>query len=228
MHVKLAISCLTAIIVAFVLRDGFKYRSSERTVDVRGLSERAVKSDEARWVLGFSVSGNDLKVLNSSYKFYQKIIIEFLKKQQFTDNEIQKSAANIIDNYANQYNNQKPESRYTLKGQIIVNSKKVDLVSSATEKTDDLLAQDIAIESSERRFYFRGLNNLKPEMIKEATQNARESAQKFADDSQASIGNIKSATQGLFSITDLNDEYSSDASIEKKVRVVTQVTYFLK
>lgn len=186
---RLIIGCVAAIIVAFVLRDGFKYRVSERTVDVRGLSERTVKSDEAQWILGFSVSGNDLKVLSSSYKFYQKVITDFLKAQKFTDSEIQKSAANIIDNYAN---------------------------------------QDIAIESSERRFYFRGLNSLKPEMIKEATQNARESAQKFADDSQAALGNIKSASQGLFSITDMNGEYSSDTTIDKKVRVVTQVTYFLK
>lgn len=68
------------------------------------------------------------------------------------------------------------------------------------------------------------LNSIKPEMIAEATKNAREAAKKFADDSDSKIGKIKSARQGQFSVED-RDSYTPYI---KEVRVVTTLTYFLE
>ncbi|MFN3453704.1 MAG: SIMPL domain-containing protein [Pseudobdellovibrio sp.] len=218
------------ILTGLLLRDGLiKFRTSERTVEVRGLSERIVKSNQALWQMSFSVQGNELKSLNQNYRTYQQTIIDFLKKLKFQDTEIQKTSATIIDNFANSYGNQRPEFKYTLKGSITVLTNQVDLVAQSAEKTDDLLNLGVALESSQVQFFFTDLNKLKPEMIKEATQNARDSAQKFADDSTSHLGDIKYASQGLFSIDDAgNTEYSNNASIDKKIRVVTQITYFLK
>jgi hypothetical protein len=60
-------------------------------------------------------------------------------------------------------------------------------------------------------------------MIEEATRNARESARKFADDSDSKLGKIRRASQGQFSIED------RDASTPhiKKVRVVSTIDYYL-
>ena len=67
-------------------------------------------------------------------------------------------------------------------------------------------------------------NDIKPEMIEEATKNAREVGEKFAKDSGSRLGKIKTANQGTFSITDRD----SNTPEIKKVRVVTSVTYYLK
>ena len=72
-------------------------------------------------------------------------------------------------------------------------------------------------------FSYNGLNDIKPEMIEEATANAREAAQKFAKDSDSRLGKIKTATQGQFTITDRD----SNTPYIKNVRVVTNVVYYL-
>ena len=61
-------------------------------------------------------------------------------------------------------------------------------------------------------------------MIEEATKNAREVAEKFALDSNSKVGKIKTARQGLFTITD-RDQNSPQIKI---VRVVSSIDYFLE
>ena len=72
-------------------------------------------------------------------------------------------------------------------------------------------------------YIFSKLNDIKPEMIEEATNNAREVAQKFATDSQSRLGKIKRAYQGQFTISDRDN---NNPHI-KKVRVVSTVEYYL-
>jgi len=71
---------------------------------------------------------------------------------------------------------------------------------------------------------FNGLNEIKPAMIEEATRNARETATKFAADSASSLGKIRRASQGQFTIQD------RDASTPhiKRVRVVSTIEYYLQ
>ena len=73
------------------------------------------------------------------------------------------------------------------------------------------------------QYIFTRLNEIKPQMIAEATANARQAAQQFAEDADASVGAIRSAQQGYFSVEDL-DSYTPDI---KQVRVVTNVEYLL-
>ena len=96
-----------------------------------------------------------------------------------------------------------------------------------SEQTE-LLKQGIAITGGDYRYSvsyeFTGLNDIKPQMIEEATKNARAAAEKFAKDSDSKLGKIRNASQGQFSISnrDGNTPYI------KSVRVVTTVTYYLK
>lgn len=79
-------------------------------------------------------------------------------------------------------------------------------------------------------YSFTRLNDVKPEMVAEATKDARRSAEQFAKDSGTGVGGIKSATQGYFSI-DARDGEQSGGGIDtpfKKVRVVTTVDFYLK
>ncbi len=64
----------------------------------------------------------------------------------------------------------------------------------------DLLREGVELSGSGISFTFTKLNDLKPEMIAEATRHARRSAEQFAKDSGASVGSIKTASQGYFSV----------------------------
>lgn len=76
---------------------------------------------------------------------------------------------------------------------------------------------------SQTEYLFTRLNEVKPEMIEQATRKAREVAEKFASDSKSTLGKIRKATQGQFSISarDKNNPHI------KKVRVVSTVEYYL-
>ncbi|WP_422490326.1 hypothetical protein [Endozoicomonas sp. ALE010] len=76
---------------------------------------------------------------------------------------------------------------------------------------------------SQPEYLFTRLNDVKPEMIEEATRKAREVAEKFASDSQSELGKIKRASQGQFSISDRD---RNNPHI-KKVRVVATIEYYL-
>ncbi len=219
---------IVIIVAAFLVRDGLvKFRSSERIVEVRGLSERVVQSNSAVWIINFSSQGNELQETNDRYQKNQKILIKFFQDLGFKENEIQKSPANIQDNWANSYGDSKPQYKITIRGAVSVTTDRVLDVASAVDKTDKLIELGVVFEGSTVFYKFTDLNSIKPEMVKEATANARESATKFAEHTGASLGKIKSATQGLFSITDENSEYESSLSINKKVRVVTQVSFYI-
>jgi hypothetical protein len=80
-------------------------------------------------------------------------------------------------------------------------------------------------------YTFTKLNSIKPEMVAQATRDARKSAEQFAKDSGTDVGSIKSATQGYFEVTARDGDASGGWGISdtpfKKVRVVTTVEYYL-
>ena len=200
----------------------------ERTVSVRGLSERIVPADKVVWPLVYKEVGNDLEALASQVNNKNKIIIDYLKAKGISDDEISVSPPEIIDLQAERYVNQNIPYRYNLRTIITVSSKQVDLVRNLINEQGELLDKGVAIVSGEYDaqidYQFTGLNELKPDMIAEATRNARQAAEQFASDSDSKLGKIKTASQGQFSITS-RDQYTPYL---KNVRVVTSVVYYLE
>ena len=134
-------------------------------------------------------------------------------------------AQSIEDAYADRYRDQskRPEFRYTMTSTITVASSKVELVRNLQMEVAVLAGKEILVNSGFARYEFTGLNDIKPEMIGEATRNARQAAENFAKDSQSKIGNIREASQGVFSIEDRDD----NTPTIKKVRVVTRIDFAL-
>ncbi len=222
----LGIVCLGALLKSGIV--GFK--DSERVVTVKGLSERTVKADNVLWPLQYKIIGNDLTMLYGDMEKNNQKIITFLKNNGIADSDISIALPVVVDLYADRYvNTNDVRSRYNITATVTVTSKNVDQVLKAMNNTSTLLKDGLAISSNEYgtsaiSFTFEGLNAIKPEMIKEATQSAREAAEKFAEDSASRLGKIKMASQGQFTITDPD----KNAPYVKQVRVVTTIQYYLK
>lgn len=111
---------------------------------------------------------------------------------------------------------------------ITVATLKVDLVRTLMLRQAELLEKGIALTNDDYRFQtqfsFNGLNAIKPQMIEQATKNARQAALKFSEDSGSKLGKIRTASQGTFSISDRD----SNTPYVKIVRVVTRVDYYLR
>lgn len=206
-----------------------RFADRDRNVVVKGLSEREVMADKVIWPLAYRLAGNDLRSLYSEIERSDAVILEFLTSNGIPEDEITVSPASVTDIQAERYgyNNEDPY-RYKAVSVVTVASGKIDLVRSLMTRQGELLKKGVVIAGDDYQFQtvfsFNGLNDIKPEMVAEATKNARATAQKFAEDSGSRIGKIRSASQGQFSITD-RDQNTPHIKV---VRVVTTIEYSLK
>lgn len=200
-------------------------RAADRYVTVKGLAQREVAADWCIWPIGFNVAGNELTDVQQRVTQYQKTITDFLVSQGFERSGISRSAPRIVDSNAREYySGNRPPNRYIAESTVTLRTADVSRVRKVMEMSGTLVSAGIAMQDKYRpQYLYTALNAIKPEMIAEATVNARAAADKFAQDSGSRIGGIRKATQGLFSISD-RDTYSPDF---KKIRVVTTMEYFL-
>ena len=211
----------------FLGESAIRYKLYERSVSVKGLSEREYKADIVIWPIQYRALANDLQALYDSLEHDNKIIIDFLFEQGIEKSAITVSQAFIQDKVAQSYNNNKVAYRYTANQSITVYSKNIEKVREAMNKITQLGKKGIAFSGNEYDsrvdYIFTRLSEVKPQMIEEATNKARMVAQKFAKDSDSVLGKIKKARQGQFSISqrDKNNPHI------KKVRVVSTVEYYL-
>lgn len=212
----------------FVSRGIITFKMLNRVVDVRGLDERLVDSTEASWMITYVVQGNQLAEIYKKSSDAEKNIREFLQKLNFKDEEIILGVLNTMDMYLNNYSNNKPAFRYSGRVTLTVASKNVGQVEKAQKLSSELVAKDIQVEGNYIRYFYNDLNKIKPEMLKNASLSAREAATSFAKDTGATIGDIQKASQGLFTIDAPYSQEGQESSRQKRVRVVTQVSYYLE
>ncbi len=206
--------------------DNFSYK--DRVVTVRGLAEREVPANKVTWPIVYKVMGNDLPSLNSRIKSTNTVILDFLKTNGISDSEISVNPGRLSDLESDYYGDNKPLYRYSIKQVIVVTSEQVEKVRQLIDRQSELLNKGIAIITNEYgnaiKYEYTQLNDVKPDMITEATKNAREAGDRFAADSDSHLGKIKTASQGQFSIND-RDDYTPYI---KKIRVVSTIVYYLE
>ncbi len=202
-------------------------RKPVRTVQVKGLAERIVKSDQAIWTLNFKLVNNQLPELYQNLSQTQKKIQAFLVQEGFKAQEMNMNPVTVTDNQSVNYNQNQNLPRYSADAGLTVSTTEVDKVTRSMQKTGALVEQGIVLTTSSVLYRFNALNDIKPEMLTDATDNANEAAQSFATNSKSQLGDIRRATQGLFTISDANSNYDSGNDVMKKVRVVTTVEYNL-
>jgi len=198
--------------------------AKDRAVSVKGLATREVKADYAVWPLSFTISGNNLKGLYAREAELAKSLGEQLQAKGFTQEDIRHGKISVSDNWENYYG-QRPLNQYTLTSSVVVSTANVDLVVANQDCVNEFASEGVIIHSYDWQldYQFNGLTEIKPEMIQEATKNARVVAQKFADDAECSLGSIRHANQGQFSIE--SDQYQPWM---KHIRVVTTIDYYLR
>lgn len=218
-----------------------------RTVTVKGIAERDVKSDLGIWEINYREIGSDLVQLDAKLRHDQEVVAAFLKEQGFADNEIARANLKVEDRLANVYSQDTAQAasaqRYVVTTGTRVRSSKVDLISKSVVATEKLLQQgvplafDVSSLSPNPSYYYTGLDAVRPGMMADATKSARTVAEQFAKDADCELAGIQRASQGVFQImssdtstmsADWNSNESALGSINKKVRLVTTLDYRLR
>lgn len=215
------------IVMGFALRSGIvAFKDMDRSVTVKGLAEKEVNADKVTWPLVYKELGNDPAEMYDLLTQKNKKVLAFLKSAGIKESDISVNPPVISDRQADNYSNEIMNYRYRATSVITVTSTEVDKVRTLMRRQSELMKQGIALVSEEYGsnsvvYEFTGLNKVKPDMIEEATKNARKTAQKFADDSGSSLGEIRNAQQGQFSIEDRD----ANTPYIKRLRVVNTVEY---
>lgn len=218
-----------AAVLGYQLSDAaIRFKQLERSVTVKGLAEREYPADVVIWPIQYSLAGNDLQQLYAALDQQAESIRAFLLLGGIEAEEISFSTPTITDRLAQPYGNSSDaRMRYTAQRTVTVYSADIERVRTAMAGLSQLGRQGIVLSGQEYQsrpqYLFTRLNEVKPDMIEEATRNAREVAQKFAADSDSQLGKIRRAAQGQFSISDRD---ANNPHI-KRVRVVSTVEYYL-
>ena len=224
-----AVLAVGIVVLGLCIRSGFfSFADNARVVTVKGLAEREVKADKVIWPIVFKELGNDLPELYSRVNGKNKVVMDMLTSHGIAPSEISTSL-DVSDLQADRYSSGNNPYRYRISSVVTVNTKKVDTVLALLKEQDSLISKGVAITFSNysypsTQFEYTGLNAIKPEMIQDATRNARKAATQFAIDAESQLGKIKTANQGQFSIEDRDQ----NTPYIKKVRVVTTIQYMLE
>lgn len=210
----------------FMTGDGLvRAKMADRTVTVRGLAERDVVADLATWTLSYSATATNLADAQASVDRDTAQLEDWFADLGFPDDAVEPVAVNV----SNYTNNGVPQ--FTVRQRLSLRTTDIDMAQNAVRRQFELVRRGVVLEEgSGMTFTFTGLNEIKPDMVAEATRDARAAAEQFALDSGAEVGSIRRATQGYFEITSRDGDYGGWGVADspfKKVRVVTTVDFML-
>lgn len=223
--VALGMCCMGGSIRSGIVR----FKTLDRKVTVKGLSEREVLANKVTWPLIYKELGNDPSAMYELIEQKNQKVVSFLKAEGLGNDEISVNPPTIRDRQADNYDNEIMNYRYKAECVIIVTSTDIDKVRRLMRRQSELMKQGIALVSEEYgdnsvRYEYTGLNDIKQEMVEEAMKNAKTTAEQFARDADARLDGVITAQQGQFSI----DDRDRNTPYIKRVRVVNTVEYALK
>jgi hypothetical protein len=211
------------------------FRSADRFVSVKGIAEKEVKANLALWPLRITATANALPEAQGRIAADANTVRKFFESGGLPANAIEVQGVEATDLLAQVYRQGgPPASRYIVAQTLMVRTADVDRIVALNQRVGEIVAAGVVISAEggpQGPFYlFTRLNDIKPEMIAEATKNARAAAEQFAKDSGASVGSIRQASQGLFQILprDGAPGQMEEKQLMKTVRVVSTVDYLLR
>lgn len=212
----------------YLLGDGLtRAHEADRAVTVKGLAEKDVTADLATWTIAYSANGFDLPTVRAEIDESSKQLTDYFRSLGFTADELKPVGAGV-----NQYMNNGVNT-ITITQRMQLRTTDIAKAQKAVANQFDLVRRGVTMqEGSGMTYSFTKLNDIKPEMVAEATKDARKAAEQFAKDSGTGVGGIKSASQGYFSVSPRDGDqaqgnYGTSDTPYKKVRVVTTVEFYL-
>ncbi len=237
-NINTVIIALAVILFAFIGKSAYKYKFKEaQTIAVTGLAEKDFDSDLIVWKGNYSRTGTDLKSVYAELKGNESTIRQYLVKKGINDKDIIFSAIDInkdFDTHTDENNRSYSVfSGYTLTQTVKVESNDVDKVEAVSREVTELIENDIAFTSAAPAYYYTKLAELKLDLLSKASADAKSRAESIAKNAGAGIGNLRTASMGIFQITgkNSNEDYSYggtfNTSSRKKTASITMRSEYL-
>ncbi len=226
-----------SIVVAGLLvgRGIERFRAADRTVSVKGVAERTVQADVGLWPLRMVAADDDLEAARRKITRDRVTVQAFLAGFGLDSTSTELQGFEVTDTRANPYQTGVSARRFIITTTLMVRTGEPERIRAASQRVADLVAAGVVLSSGGPgyggpTYLFTRLNDHKPEMVAEATTNARAAAAEFARQSRSRVGGIRRASQGVFEILprDPAPGVMQEGQIQKRLRVVSTVEYMLR
>lgn len=231
-------------LLGFFIFKGLKtFSDKDRVVAVKGLAEMNITATSAFMALNFSFSGDNLQEIIKQTEAKKNAVISYLTSQGYDKKNIYVGNIDIVDKevyYTTEWQNGQQVKvkvdRYKTTQTLTIESKDIKATENkAAQIKLDLISKDLT-STVTTNYSFPELNTVKPQLIAASTKNARIAGEQFANDSKATLGKIKTASQGQITIAgkyQYDEEGGADNSTPtepylQKARVVSTIVFFLE
>jgi hypothetical protein len=234
------IAC-SVIIAGYLLASGYQNRAKvSQAISVTGSGEENFTSDLIVWRASFSKKDMVLKQAYADLNEDQKTIRKYLTSKGVKSDEIVFEAVDIQKDFNYDYdeNGQLRNTifnGYSLSQSLKIQSKNVDVVENISREVTELIDAGVELNSFAPDYYYTKLAQLKIKMIEAATKDAKNRAEKIAENAGGVLGNLKNADMGVFQITGENtqEEFSwggnyNTSSKKKTANVTIRLKYEIK
>ncbi len=238
--IAIAIASLGFVIGLAILGSAVKNRNkSDHTISVTGLGTKKFTSDLITWNGNFSRNSFELQSAYNDLASDRKVISDYLISKGIKADEMVFSAVDIqkLYNYSsdNSGNSSRTFAGYQLTQTVSLESKEVQNIENISRNITEIINRGIEFTSSPPNYFYTKLSEVKQQMIADATKDAKERAEKIAENAGAGLGNLKKATMGVIQITAPNstEEYSwggtyNTMSKEKEASITIKLEYEVK
>lgn len=229
------IAGICAIICILIFSDNlvnYKKTSGSGGLTATGSANCNFEADLIVWRGSFSSYGKSTQEAYRAIKKDAGLIRDYLVKNGVTEEEMVFSSVSISTRWEYEYNDNGDRIReyidgYDLYQNVSITSTDVDKIENISRDITGLIESNVQFVSDDPEYYYTKLDELKLQLIEEATQNAKERIDIMAEGTGANIGTLLNANLGVFQITaqNSNTEYSYggyfDTSSRNKTASIT-------
>jgi hypothetical protein len=222
---------LALVISSLVVRSTIvKVKGYGRTIRVTGAAFEPIRSDYAVWEGFVNVTSSTLEDASAKMQRDLAQVHGFLGQRGFDSSQYDVGEVRINKNFGRE----RQLLGYTLRRRVRLELPDVDRVARLAKDASSLIEKGMEFESVSPRFLFTGLDTLKIEMIRRATENAKLRAQQLAETTGRAVGAPTSAGVGVFQIRPLHSQevrgygMNDVTSIEKEIMSTVHISFMIE
>lgn len=215
---------IAVVVAAVVLAASWnKTHVSHQTVTVTGHGQKDFQSDLIVWRATFSRQAPTLADANRLIRSDIGEVKHFFATHGIPEQEVAFASLKVRREYATVYNSQGNITGNEFKGFVLVQdvtvqSRDLMRVEEMTGSVGDIIEKGIEFSAQSPDYFFTKLQDLKIELLKQATADGLERAATIAGNAGSNVGNLRNAGMGVFQITgqNSNEDYSWGGSFNTK------------
>lgn len=203
------------VVAAFFLGNAYVERSeTQGTISVTGLGSADFTSDLIVWEGRFVRESQNLQEAYEALEKDKQVIKEYLASKGIKPDKMVFTAVNTSEKSQPKYQNGDYVGQvfeaFLLSQSVEIESSEVEKVEELSRSITELMNKGLQFYSEQPRYYYTKMADLKIEMIRKASEDARLRAETIATNSGGELGDLQQATMGVFQITgqNSNEDYS--------------------